>query len=200
MTPLRPTWALPDRVSLVGLAVLVAITVLAGAALFAPLARTQRAGAADRMDLAHGRSAVQADMERARKLRQELTAQRAQLETGQVMLLNPARINERIGDLSDLAARQGLSVQQVQPGVAVVVGQHDRLPIRIVAAGTYPTCVSFVRGVHEHLPDVAVEAFEIVRADAGGRAKAQLRVDLVWYAAGAADAPAEKAESPIGAS
>lgn len=182
---LRHPFAMPDRVSAMGLGGLVAVTVLAGLVLFAPLARTQRATAEALLELSHDHSAIQDDTERARKLRQVLSAQHAELQAAQVTLLDPARINERIGDLSDLAVEGGLAVQQVLPGNPVVVGPHDRVPIRLVASGTYPTCARFVRTVHQRLADVAVESFEIVRADEGGRAKAQMRVDLVWYAAGA---------------
>jgi Tfp pilus assembly protein PilO len=185
MNAVRFTKAAPDRVSLVGLGTLLLITTAAGIWLFAPLARTQRASAASRLDLSHDRIEIQNGMDQAHRLRQALAMQAVQLKAAQVGLLDPSRINERIANLSDLAADAGLSIQQIQPGTAVVVGPHDRVPIRILALGTYPTCVRFVHRLSEQLADVAVESFEVSRVDQGGHAKAQLRVDLVWYAAAA---------------
>jgi Tfp pilus assembly protein PilO len=190
------TWAVPDRVNLFGLAVLALVTILAVTAVLGPLAGTERANADGRLNLAHERQAALADIEQVRKLKQELALGHSRLEEAYVPLLEPSRINQRIGDLTDLAVAQHLAVQQVLPGAGLAVGAHTRVPIRLLATGNYPTCSSFIRSVHQALPDVAVDSFEIKRVDVGGRGDADLRVDLVWYATAEVKAAAAADATP----
>jgi len=98
-----------------------------------------------------------------------------------VQLESAAAVNARIGKLTDLATRNDLKVDEVQPAEASYGKDYGCVPIRLMGSGTYRTWTTFLHQLAQSFPDISVDSFELlVKAKRAQRA-AGVPVNLVWY-------------------
>ena len=120
---------------------------------------------------------------RASVLRGKLTAVRTTLRDYVPIQLQPAsRINRRIAKLTDLAVRNGLSVDEIRPGETVRSAQHTMVPIHLRGSGAYPTWSAFLHQLTETFQDTSVDSFELSGHPGSPSKPATFQIDLVWHA------------------
>ena len=120
--------------------------------------------------------------------RNQLTAELARVTTSLENLpvqLEPASaVNQRLARLTDLAARESLSIDEMRSGTIIDGGDYQAVPILIAGSGTYPACAKFLHKLRQTFPDTAVRSFETTNNSASPDAPAAtFQFDLVWHAA-----------------
>jgi len=132
----------------------------------------------------------------------KLVELKAKLEATDVPLFPAAEINKRLEKITRLTETHGLSVQQLDPGLAKldpISGKFTLVPIRIVGAGSFSGVSKFLDELlATAYPDVEVRTMSLsAAADANpgatptGQPDATFAIDLRWYAAPAANAVGE---------
>jgi Tfp pilus assembly protein PilO len=120
----------------------------------------------------------------------------ATLEKEKIQLESSRNINRRIASLTKLAAGAGLSVDQILPGVPTPGERFDRVPVRMNASGSYPTCVAFLCKLNETFPDTSVGSFELAGNPENPGSPAAFEVNLIWHAKAEYDRPPNSSHPP----
>ena len=100
-----------------------------------------------------------------------------------IELLPAGQVNRHIAELSDLAAKAGLKIDDIQSGTPVAGARYEMVPIRLAGTGTYVTCLDFLHRLHRVSPDTGVSGLELGGSPSERGGEAQFRFELLWYAA-----------------
>lgn len=168
------------RLDAIGLAIFIALTVLAYLVEIEPAMREREATRAALNELAdkrETRSHLQTTIHNNDKQIATLQANQAK----ELQLLPPAQINDRFSALSALASDQGLQVEAIEPGEASGTVHYSTIPIRINGRGKYPQFAKFLRALREELPDTSVT--DVNLSGGGSTTAATFTLNLLWYAA-----------------
>ncbi|MHC4985369.1 MAG: type 4a pilus biogenesis protein PilO [Planctomycetota bacterium] len=130
---------------------------------------------AARLDHASAMSALTAT-------RSQLTGVQADLATSAVQLEPPSAVNRRLADLSTLATECGLEVDELKPAEPIP-GQHSRrVPVHMIARGSYRQCVMFLNRLRSQLPDTGARSVELSGTPTEPDGRVSLRCMLWWHA------------------
>ena len=112
----------------------------------------------------------------------ELSQARAELQRMPLRLQPATRINQRIEAVARLATECGLALDEVRPGGPVDAAHYQTVPVRIVGAGSYPACGTFLRKLRETFGDMGVRTFT-AKNNGGAPASpaAIFQAELVWF-------------------
>lgn len=116
-------------------------------------------------------------------LKRELAQVEHTLSQSPLRLQPTSAMNQRLAQITELAARSGLKLNEIQPGKAVPGTHYDTVPLVLSGAGTYRTCASFLSEMHQSFPDMGVTAFSVGGDPTSGKSTAAFRFTLIWYAA-----------------
>ena len=169
-----------DLAGMVACAVGLVIIYVAGAL---PMMRRQDDLAAQKAHVNTQRQNATMLGNRANMLRSNLAALRKSLGDHPIQLQPASRINRRIARLTDLAVRNGLSVDEVRPGKTVRSAQHAMVPIHLQGSGAYPTWSAFLHQLTETFQDTSIDSFELSGHPGSPSKPATFQIDLVWHAA-----------------
>lgn len=117
------------------------------------------------------------------QLKRELAVVERTLSESPLRLEPTSAINERLAQITDLAARSGLKLNETQPGKTSPGRHFDTVPIVLSGAGTYSTCSAFLHQMHLSFPDMGVTSFSIDGDPTTGQSTASFRFTLAWFAA-----------------
>jgi Tfp pilus assembly protein PilO len=96
--------------------------------------------------------------------------------------LQPARlINGRLAELTDLATRTGLRIEDVQPGKTVTLPRFETVPIRFAGTGSYRNCVLFLNRLRKNYPDTSVSSFKLTGNPSAPETLAKFTFDVEWF-------------------
>ncbi len=168
------------RVDALGVAV-----VLAGAAAFYCLAvqpllnrREQQSVQQSQLELQRKNAALMTA--RAEDLKRKLAQARADLAQCPVKLEPASAVNTRIGRLADLAAQNGLKVDEIQPAEPTYGQDYGCLPIHLIGSGGFRTWTAFLHQLSSAFPDTSVDGFQLSGKPDDPSAPMTFQVDLVW--------------------
>lgn len=109
---------------------------------------------------------------------QQITAERP------IQLLSASASNQRLADLTKLAAEHHLRIDQLKTGDVRPAGsKFEIVPIQISGAGSFQACAAFLHSLHAQFPDTGISAMELADNPGDPTAQAGFRFDLTWYAA-----------------
>ena len=115
-------------------------------------------------------------------LRGELSQVLAELERMPLRLQPATRINQRIEAVARLATECGLALDEVRPGGPVDGAHYQTVPVRIVGAGSYPACGTFLRKMRDTFGDMGVRTFTAKNNGGAPASPAALfQAELVWF-------------------
>jgi Tfp pilus assembly protein PilO len=134
---------------------------------------------------------LRARKQKAANLAGQLNTARAQLAAvndtlrSRSLRLEPAdQVNDRIGSLTALVDKAGLTLDEMRPGTVSEGPDYKTVPILIAGSGTYPACATFLHRLRETFPDMAVRSFEVTNNSASPETPAAtFQFDLTWHAA-----------------
>jgi Tfp pilus assembly protein PilO len=118
---------------------------------------------------------------RAEDLKKKLSEVRKAVTQSLVQLEPASAINNRISRLAELAADQGLKVNEVQPAEPVYGGNFGSVPIRLNGTGGYRDWAVFLHALSKSFPDTAVESFLLSGKHDPPGSPPEFQVDLVWH-------------------
>jgi Tfp pilus assembly protein PilO len=123
---------------------------------------------------------------RVRELRTRLGERRTEIEQNIITIQPVDRKNQQFAEITDLAARHGLLVDQLTPKGAETENVERRLvriPIEMAGRGSYPEFVEFLEELHEQKRDVSVRGFALQNAGSTTD-RPRFSAVLSWYAEG----------------
>jgi hypothetical protein len=125
---------------------------------------------------------------------------RARLANESIVLRPAGELNTHVRRLTELAAAQGLKLDQINPGAPQRGPRYTSVPLKLGGTGTYGQVERFLRALRSEHPDTAVIAFQITQplaepvpagaskseklAQGASVASAQFMLDMAWFAAG----------------
>ncbi len=151
-----------------------------------------RANYASQRQLLDERSshAMKLDLAQA-QITDRLDLVRSTLEASPLRLSPAGDVNLRLSQISSRAARSGLDINEIRPGLSSASSRYETIPVLLVGSGSYIRCTRFLRALHEEFPDTAVRSLELVAGpiEPGRQSNATFRFDLRWHAAPGSQAP-----------
>jgi len=176
------------RIDGIGAAICVAMTLATYFLAVRPRSRRHDVFAARQAEFNARQSESHQLSETARELERHKNSSAEQLQSGPLRLETPSETNRRLAKITDLANACGLKVNQIAPDALIVGARYGVVPIRLSGTGRYPTCVQFLRRLHEMFPDTAVAAIDLGATPNNPEDLATFKFNLEWYTA-PADTP-----------
>lgn len=182
------------RIDAVGVAVLLAMTLLAVMLGFKPLVEQRLDRAEQKQQLAAERERVQTLTAATSRMRtQQLRVERA-IDESELRLQPVRQLNRRVAALAELAGECELDLDVIQPGAPRSGRRYETVPIHLAGRADYAQCVRFLHEMASAFRDVALTAVELqARPNAAGDRLADFRFTLTWHAAPAMTASADDA-------
>ena len=105
-----------------------------------------------------------------------------QAEDGTRLRLEPmGTLNQRLSQITDLAAANGLQVDAIESGAISNLERYSTVAIRISGRGTYRDCGSLLRQLRSATPDVGVISMQMTSAAVTADTTATFLFELLWY-------------------
>ena len=106
------------------------------------------------------------------------------LSNSPLRLRTAAQTNLLLAEISTLAKKAGLKVDEVQPDSRRAGPLYEVVPIHLSGQGDYLTCVGFLQRLRGEFPDIGVVSFDMSSLLQGGGATT-FSFGLEWYVASA---------------
>lgn len=179
------------NIDLAALAVCAVVTLTGYMAGFQPLVQAHNEAVDRQNEVTEMRSRGDQVMSTLNALKRQLANTQNAVEKSPLRLQPVTQINQRLAQLTELAGRSGLALNEIQPG-GVQIGQwFATVPIRIQGSGTFQNCVTFIHLLHVNHADTGVASFSLSGQPGTGKVTTTFQCDLTWYAATASTARAE---------
>jgi hypothetical protein len=166
-----------------GLAVLLAISAAAYFLGVLPVLERHAHADAQVLELTEARQKAQDSEKLLEATRKQLAAAKAEFTASPLQLQPLGQLNQRLAAVADIAARSGATLDDVQPGKAVLLPRLDTQPVRVTGIASFPSFTGLLHRIRDELPDSAVDNFDLtITNPTGVGANAKFDFDLVWYA------------------
>lgn len=116
-------------------------------------------------------------------IRGELMKVRDEVKTSSIQLQSAAYLNQHLAQVTEVAIKCSLQVDEVQPGNIAHSPRYDQVPIEVSGSGSYADCVEFLQRLHKAYADTGVSSLEVRGRPDDPAHRAAFRFGLVWYAA-----------------
>jgi Tfp pilus assembly protein PilO len=128
-------------------------------------------------------------------LREHLQTVRRALDDSTLRLKPLSSLNQHVAEISALATRNDLRIDDIQTGVAQTGTHYEAVPVHLAGSGTYRTCTTFLNRLRQTLPDTSVSSFSLTTTAGGSAGLGMFRIDLQWHAKLSPTAGAAKVQS-----
>lgn len=108
---------------------------------------------------------------------------REALAEGSVRLQPASRVNRRLSELTLLATRCQLKVDEIQPGRSHSVIRHEVVPIQMRGSGSYLACMKFLRSLRQSFPDIGTSLIDLKGAPGAPDTSSRFEFTLEWFTA-----------------
>jgi Tfp pilus assembly protein PilO len=117
------------------------------------------------------------------ELQRELAGAKAEMERSPLRLQPAVRVNQRLEAIAWLASECGLALDEMRPGTPSDSTHYQTVPIRIVGAGGYAACATFLRRLRVTFGDMGVRTFDASNNAITPTAapSAMFQAELVWF-------------------
>lgn len=168
----------PAAIHLGGVCVLVVLTGGFWLTSIKPALARAREARALRASMVEASTRVHTLEQLARDTEIEVKEASEQLENVSIRLVSIDERNTRLSDLTSLATRVGLTVDEVSPSEPTSGEFFDEVRIRLRGRGSYPDVARFMHRLSEEQPDTEVRTFRT----AGNGYEGMFEMWLVWRA------------------
>ncbi len=108
---------------------------------------------------------------------------REALAEGAIRLQPASRINRRLSELTLLATRCQLKVDEIQPGRSHSVIRHEVVPVQMRGSGSYLACMTFLRSLRQNFPDIGTSLIDLKGAPGAPETSSRFDLTLEWFTA-----------------
>ena len=178
MSTSSPSW----QTHVAGAAILLALTAALGVGPLWLLVENRRSVASQADALETAREDHAAAMADLATMRSRLTRVQEDLAASAVQLEPASAVNRRLADLSTLATQCGLEVDELKPAEPVPGRHSQRVPVYMIARGSYRQCVVFLNRLRRRLPDTGAGSMELSGAPTESDGRISMRCVLWWHA------------------
>lgn len=172
------------RIELAAAVVIVVITAAGVMGMILPAWHTHQQAEQGRAKLAEAQAAANKAAGKLEKMRAAYGRAQKAVAKHPLELARMDQLNERLSQVTALAARHHLAVDAIKPGQAQVKTHYVCQPIRVSGTGGFSSAVSFIHQMHKQLPDIAVRSLKLTADPTQPHRGATFEFDLRWYAAG----------------
>lgn len=173
-----------------------AAVVCLGAALwyfagFEPLCEARAARRNMEEELRGQRDAAEKQVALLSKREENLAKVRAENSISAVQLKPAERVNQQVSDLTSVAGKAGLRIDEIKPAGPVPAERFTMVPIKVSGAGEYSAVTDFLKRLRADFRDTGVTGFSLKSPPDESAKPLVFEFNLVWYAA-PVPAPAKK--------
>lgn len=118
-----------------------------------------------------------------KKMRAAYAKARQSVAKHPLKLAGRDELNERLSQVTALAATYKLEVDAIKPGGAKAGAHYVVQPIKLSGTGGFGAAVSFIHEMHRKLPDIGVRSLSLTADPSSAHQVATFQFDLNWYAA-----------------
>jgi len=119
-----------------------------------------------------------------------------QLADSPTRLKPSTMINNRIAELTDLASRSSIKIEDISPARPFHGQRFDIVPLKVAGSGTYRTCTLFIHNLRKTFPDTSVASFSLSGNPSDPTEPSKFEFNLEWYASPAAPTPSSPPNLP----
>lgn len=170
-------------VDLAGLGVCLLITVSAFLVGFRPILNQRAEIAEQQGELLDQREEADRLIVSLTQMRQRFRETQLQVEANAIRLESTDFLNRRLAEITVLATRSGLEIDEIKPGQGLPSEHYVRVPIHLTGRGRYPSSSAFLHGLHDQLPDISVRSLKLSSPSPARHAEPEFTFELLWYAA-----------------
>jgi Tfp pilus assembly protein PilO len=182
------------QMDLTGLAICAVITALAYFTVIEPVSEAQASRRIERVELTNSQELLTRRASVVSLLAQDLAnMKRAASNMPAFQTLPAQQSNQRLADLTSLAAQSSLNVDEMRTASAIAGNRFQIVPIHLAGRGTFQNCTSFLHHLRRAFPDTSVSSLKIAKQPDMSAEHTTFRLQLSWYAAAAG--PTEMADA-----
>lgn len=164
----------------IGVVVTLCVTGLLYVLVIAPLWHERQNRSVLAKELA-ARQAEWAQNERAtRAVAGQISKTNEAVERTSLTLQSPAKINEHLANLVEVASRCGVQIDSIQPGNSSPGTKLRGLSIQVRGKGRYSAIHEFFANVREKCPDTSIRNFNLAADGSANPPVALLNAELFW--------------------
>jgi hypothetical protein len=169
------------QIDAIGITLCIVLTVGGYLVAARPLLNSRDDRAARETTLTETRQHANGMLANTRALRTQLNNAQTLLNKIEIPLKSGGEINQRLAELTALAAECGLEVQYVRPGASVATARFAQLPIQVSGTGNYRACATFLHRLRERFPDTGLNGFDLSASPADEIAHTSFNFQLQWF-------------------
>ena len=159
------------------------VTVTLYLVMVSPLAKRNAAYAQQQQQLADQQRETNAKTTKLTMLRAQLDQVNKELADTPLQLQPASIINRRLADITELARRCNLVIDQIQPGRAQKANRYDIVPINLTGKGTFVSVARFFDELQQRFADSGIHDFELSAQSNTITSTANFSFKLAWYTA-----------------
>jgi hypothetical protein len=170
------------RIDVMAIALFITLSISAFVAQFLPLLRARQTYTALAADLSAKQQKLTELKETLRLTHARRIVFQANLTDSNFILEPASHLNQRILELTELAAEQGLILDGIEPRRGVISARYETIPIRLTGRGDYRSCTQYLKSLHTRLQDSGIVRIELSSSPGVHNAAiAGFAFELVWY-------------------
>ena len=166
-----------------GLAMCILMTLAGYLLIIQPLVRSQELNKMQTTDIAAKQERASDLVSTVSKLQSELAQLQKALSENPVELQSSQHSNQRLADLTHLAASSELNVFELHTGETQAASRYEIIPIVLSGTGTFQSCTKFLHVLREQFPDTGVVSVDLSDNPGDPTVKTSFKFNLSWYAA-----------------
>ncbi|MDH3583144.1 MAG: type 4a pilus biogenesis protein PilO [Phycisphaerae bacterium] len=117
------------------------------------------------------------------RLRDHLAKIQQAVKTTAVQLQPVSHLNQRVSEVTALAAECGLKVDKIQPGNTRRSERFEMVPIQMAGIGSYASAARFLHRLHGTFRDTGLASFQLNASPEAAEGRTTFNLQLTWYAA-----------------
>lgn len=171
------------HIDAVGMCACLSLTIAAYMLIVQPLFRDAKQREALQLDIDAKQDTAAMLANTIRLMQQDLATVHVAIEQNPVQLLTVQHSNQRLADLTHLAAENQLDVHELRMEPTTSAKRFEIIPIHVAGAGTFQTCTAFLHRLRSTFPDTGVTAVLLTDNSANPNAPIGFVLELSWHAA-----------------
>ena len=167
-------------VDMYGVAAFIAIGALAYGLGFRPLIQRHQHATSEKQLISTTRDRLNKQQVSVSTFRDQLTSLRQQYQSSPVTLESTRKLNEKLSILSDVAAKNAIVLDDLQPDKSSAGSQFDSLPIHLSGSAAMPAFIRLLHQLHQDQPDLGLVSFDLA-GNPREAVPAKFSAQLIWY-------------------
>lgn len=171
------------KMDAIGLALLIGLSIGGYMLILQPMLTVHQQREAQQAELAARHEKANQALATINTLKRDLINLRQAAGENPLQLVPAQYSNQRLADITHLAAEHQLQVDMLQTGATKPGARFEVVPIQLRGSGSFQTCTAFVNHLHRRFPDTAVWSMGLTDNPSDAASPTNFTLELAWFAA-----------------